>query len=99
MTISVIIFSGYIYGNFAINKNKGLLNSLSNKNKFNTKIVSPNFKLKYGLSDEEIKIRLKKLIRYSEPEENKTTIFIWPEGVFSGYSYKEIIFLKKKNQT
>ena len=42
-----------------------------------------------------LKLRQKKLIKYSEPEENKTTIFIWPEGVFSGYSYKEIIFLKK----
>ena len=31
----------------------------------------------------------------SYASENKTTIFIWPEGVFSGYSYKEIIFLKK----
>ena len=90
----------YIYGDISLNKNQIFLNSFENNNqlkinKTNIKIVSPNFKLKYGLSDEEIKMRLKKLIRYSEPEENKTTLFIWPEGVFSGYSYKEIIFLKK----
>ena len=71
-------------------------NKQLNINKANIKIVSPNFKLEYGLSNEEIKLRLKKLIKYSEPEENKTTIFIWPEGVFSGYSYQEIIFFKKK---
>ena len=36
------------------------------------------------------------MIRYSEPIKNqKKTLFVWPEGVFSGYSYYEIINLKK----
>ena len=98
--IPLFLSSLYIYGDISLNKNQIFLNSFKNNkqlkiNKANIKIVSPNFKLEYGLSNEEIKIRLKKLIRYSEPEENKNTIFIWPEGVFSGYSYKEITFLKK----
>ena len=36
-----------------------------------------------------------KIIKYSEPNKEKTTLFIWPEGVFSGYSYKEILPFKK----
>ena len=40
-------------------------------------------------------MRLKKLIRYSEPSKNVQTLFIWPEGVFSGYSYKELLSLNK----
>ena len=59
------------------------------------KIVSPNFELKYGLNEKEIEERLKKLIRYSEPDKNKETLFIWPEGVFSGYSFDEIQPFKK----
>ena len=34
--------------------------------------------------------RLKDLIKYSEPSDEKPTLFIWPEGVFTGYSYEEI---------
>ena len=64
------------------------------------KIVSPSFNLDYGLDINQIENKLKKLIRYSEPNKNKKTIFIWPEGVFSGYTFKEILPFKdlfKKN--
>ena len=49
----------------------------------------------YNISEDEIQKRLEKLIKYSEPENELKTLFIWPEGVFSGYSYKEIFFLKE----
>ena len=55
------------------------------------KVISPNFDLKYNLNKSEIEARLKKLIKYSEPENNFKTLFVWPEGVFSGYSFEEII--------
>ena len=41
-------------------------------------------------------MRFKKLIRYSNPDKKKKTLFIWPEGVFSGYSYDQIL-LKRIN--
>ena len=82
----------FIYGSFEINKNKKFLETVEKK--INVKIISPNFDLKYGLSIAETKNRLKKLIRYSEPVSNKKTLFIWPEGVFSGYSYEEILTFK-----
>ncbi len=90
--IILILLSLYIFGNFQINKNHKLLKNISNK--ISVKVVAPNFDLKYGLNHKEIEERLKKLIRYSEPNENKKTLFIWPEGVFSGYSYNEVLIFK-----
>ena len=91
LTITFILCL-YIYGSFEINKNKYFLQTIEEK--INVKIVSPNFKLEYGLSINQIQNRLEKLIRYSEPEKNKKTLFIWPEGVFSGYSYDQILIFE-----
>ena len=86
---SLVLLSSYIYGNYKINKNKEII-SETNEKVF-VKIISPNFNLKYDLSINEIEERFKKLIRYSDPDEKQQTLFIWPEGVFSGYSYDEIL--------
>tara|TARA_B100000989_G_scaffold295792_1_gene277553 strand:+ start:691 stop:2259 length:1569 start_codon:yes stop_codon:yes gene_type:complete len=93
-----IIFIGlslFVFGNYEINKNKKLLREVNDSDKVFIKIISPNFELKYGLTEEQIKERLKKLIRYSNPIKDKKTVFIWPEGVFSGYSYEEVFSFKK----
>ncbi len=82
----------HIHGNYVINKNEKLLEQIDEK--FFVKIISPNFNLEYGLGKTDIEDRFKKLIRYSNPEKNKKTLFIWPEGVFSGYSYDEILVFK-----
>ena len=92
LTISFIIFSFYIYGNYEINKNKKILKNSNEK--VYVKIISPNFNLEYGLSANEIEERFKKLIKYSDPEKERKTLFIWPEGVFSGYSFDEILSFK-----
>ncbi len=89
----LILFMLYIYGNHSINLNQKKIQSVDNK--LNIKIISPNFELKYGLNQDEIKNRLRKLIRYSDPINDKKTLYIWPEGVFSGYSFKELLDLKK----
>ena len=45
------------------------------------KIISPNFSLKdYTTKSEEFQI--KRLIKISDPEKDKKTLFIWPEGIF-----------------
>ena len=92
IVIFFIILSLYIYGNYEINKNKLALESV--KEKAYVKIISPNFNLEYGLNAQEIEDRFRKLIKYSDPDKDKETLFIWPEGVFSGYSYKEILTFK-----
>ena len=89
----IIILSLYIYGDYIINKNNKFLETF--KKKQLVKVISPNFELKYDLSQNEIEERLKKLIRYSEPNKEKSTLFIWPEGVFSGYSFSEISIFKE----
>ncbi len=93
LMIPLILFSLYLYGSHSVNLNQKNLNKQTEK--YYIKVISPNFELEYGLNIEEIKLRLKRLIRYSEPSKNIQTLFIWPEGVFSGYSYKELLTLKK----
>ena len=89
---TILIASFYIYGSVKINENKNFLKTLNKK--IYVKIISPNFKLEYGLSINKIEDRLKKLIRYSDPDPKKKTLFIWPEGVFSGYAYNEVLIFK-----
>ena len=67
---------------------------MSNKNRFYTKIVSPNFELKYNTSINEIETKMIKLIRYSNPNKEYKTLFVWPEGIFTGYSFEEIYKFK-----
>ena len=86
------IFSLFIYGSYEINNNKKKIQSLNNRSFI--KIISPNFDLEYGLNSRQIEERFKKLIRYSNPDKQKETIFIWPEGVFSGYNYNQILIFK-----
>ncbi len=83
----------YIYGNFIINQNQKNLKNYGEK--YNIKVVSPNFNLEYGLTKNEIEDRIKNLIKYSDPYNKKKTLFVWPEGVFSGLSYNEILVFKK----
>ena len=57
--------------------------------KFDIKIISPNFSLKdYNTKSEEF--QLKRLIKISDPEKDKKTIFIWPEGIFYESYLKDI---------
>ncbi len=92
-SLTIIITLGfYIFGNHEINKNKKLLEKVDEK--VFVKIISPNFELKYDLSVKAIEKRFEKLIRISNPDKNKKTLFIWPEGVFSGYSYEEVLVFK-----
>ena len=87
----VTFFSSYIYGNYVLNNNKiNSQNYLKDNNQINIKIVSPNFNLKYNLSDKETSERIKKLIKYSDIEKSKKTLFVWPEGALSGKYFFEI---------
>ena len=87
------VFSLYVFGNYEINKNKKVLDTTTEK--IFVKIVSPSFDLEYGLDAKDIEKRFKKIIRYSDPDQNRKTLFVWPEGVFSGYSYNEILNFKE----
>ena len=92
---AVLVFTNYIYGTFAVNKNKAFINNINKSKRVNIKVVSPNFTIKYDQTNQEIENKLKNLIRYSDPNPERNTIFIWPEGVFTGYSYGEVLKFSK----
>ena len=77
LLIFLIIFvANYLYGILKIGS------SVYNFDKnINVKIVSPNFSLKDYNTQSEMS-QLKRLIKISDPDKNKKTLFIWPEGIF-----------------
>jgi len=77
ISIFLIIFIvNYSYGIFKFNNNNYEFDE-----KINVKIISPNFSLKdYNTQSETFQI--KRLIKISNPEKDKKTLFIWPEGIF-----------------
>jgi apolipoprotein N-acyltransferase len=90
--IGLIFFGNYIYGSSLIEKNdKYLANlKLDSKNSIYTKIISPGFDLKYNLSNNDLAKNISNLIKYSEPDKYKKTLFVWPEGVFTGFNFEQI---------
>ena len=90
----LLIFSLYIYGNFVLNTSKEEIPRVSKNNEVNFKIISPSFDINYGLTDADVEKLLKKIIKFSEPNKNEKTIFVWPEGVFAGYYYRDLVKFK-----
>ena len=89
----IVIFSSifivnYFYGSYKINKS----NYNFNEN-INVKIISPNFSIKdYNINSEFD--QLKRLIKISEPDKDKKTLFIWPEGIFYESHLQNIVLYK-----
>ena len=76
LIITLIFISNYFYGSNRIDNN----NYLYDKN-ISIKIISPSISLEDYKYKTEIS-QLEKLIKISNPNKNKKTIFIWPEGLF-----------------
>ena len=72
----VIFCFNYFYGTSKLNNN--IYNFDKN---FYVKIVSPSFSLEDYQHQTE-NYQLKRLIKISNPEKEKKTLFIWPEGIF-----------------
>ena len=56
----------------------------------NVKVISPSFDMRYIESDSQIEETIKKIIRYSDPEAAKETLFVLPEGIFAGVYYEDL---------
>ncbi len=95
--VLALFFCNYIFGSYIINNNQKIIKNYEDKNEnlHKIKIVSPNFDLKYNLSNYDIENLIKELIKYSEPDKSKETLFIWPEGVFTGFELNDIVQYKK----
>jgi apolipoprotein N-acyltransferase len=90
--ISLVFFGNYIYGSSIIKKNSENLTNLKldSKNSIYIKIISPSFDLKYNLSNTDLSENISRLIKFSDPDKNRKTLFIWPEGVFTGFNFEQI---------
>ena len=90
--LGLVFFGNYIYGSSIIKKNNENITQLKSNsdNSVYTKIISPNFDLKYNLSNTDLNENISRLIKYSEPQKEKKTLFVWPEGVFTGFSFEQI---------
>jgi len=84
----LIFIANYFYGSYKVNNSKYNFD----KN-INVKIISPNFSLKDYSNNSELD-QLKRLIKISEPEEDKKTLFIWPEGIFYESYLQNIVLYK-----
>ena len=80
-SILTIFFIIIFVGNYLYGTNKVKNNNYSLDHSINIKIISPGFSLKDYNNRSEIS-QLERLIRISDPDKNKKTIFIWPEGIF-----------------
>ena len=88
LTFLFIFIINYFYGSYKINNS----NYDFDKN-INVKIISPNFSLKDYNVNKELD-QLKRLIKISEPEKDKKTLFIWPEGIFYESYLQNIVLYK-----
>jgi len=80
----VILIVNYFYGSHKMNEN-----AYNFEENIYVKIISPNFSLKDYKENTEIS-QLERLIKISNPDKNKKTLFIWPEGIFYESNLKDI---------
>ena len=83
-----MFIGNYSYGSYKISTS-----SYDFDKNINVKIVSPNFSLKDYNTQSEID-QLERLIQISDPEKNKKTLFIWPEGIFYESNLQNIALYK-----
>jgi len=87
--IFLIIFLVFIFANYTYGFNKISNSHYKFDENVSLKIVSPNFSLVDYNDTPEIE-QLERLIKISNPEKKKKTVFIWPEGIFYESYLKDI---------
>ena len=94
----ILFFSNYFYGSYKINTADSNINKVNKS--INFKIVTAGLELSEFKYPKDVALRL---IKLSEPEKGKKTIFVWPEGTFMSENFsniknnREIKSLFKKN--
>ena len=83
-----IFVCNYLFGHYKMNNNKYDFDE-----SIYVKIVSPSFSLKDYSTQSEFN-QLERLIKISDPNKNKKTLFIWPEGIFYESHLENLILYK-----
>ena len=95
-SISLILIN-YFYGiNSITNFNKNSIKKLET----NIKIISPRIEINKFVYEDSINLIAQEIIKLSDPNKNIKTIFIYPEGTFSGMYLNDLNYLEgifKKN--
>tara|TARA_Y100001970_G_scaffold125834_1_gene155647 strand:- start:9006 stop:10559 length:1554 start_codon:yes stop_codon:yes gene_type:complete len=84
----ILIFVNYFYGSYKVNSST----QTDNVNKVNFKIVTAGMNLSDFKNEFDV---ASKLSKYSDPQKDKSTIFVWPEGVFLNNNFNENNDVKK----
>ena len=79
---TILVFSNYFYGSYKVNATT----KNNSSKKINFKIVSGGLDLSDFKNEKETTL---KLIKFSEPDKEKKTIFIWPEGIFLSKNFNQ----------
>ena len=79
---TILFFANYFYGSYKINSVK-----YEKDKNINFKIVSAHIDLLEFQDKEKVIV---KLIKYSNPDKDKATIFVWPEGVLMGEDFDNL---------
>ena len=87
----LVVVSFFIYGNYQIKEFKKLPNLV---NAYSIKAISSNISLDRFYTEKNEQEIINELIALSEPEKNKPTIFIWPEGIITGSDLENIHIYK-----
>ena len=93
----IIVCTNFVYGKLRIDSFENIIET---KLKTKFKIISPNINLKRFLDNEDPIIRISDVIKLSGPEKDNNTVFIFPEGMLSGFdleNLKNINFIFKEN--
>ena len=85
-----LILINFFYGTYTVeNFNKKKLKKLE----LNIKIISPKIEIKRYFEQDSIELIAKELIKLSNPDKSKKTIFIYPEGTFTGLYLDDLNYL------
>ena len=93
----IIVCTNFVYGKL---RTYSFENIVETKLKTKFKIISPNINLNRFLDNEDPIIRISDVIKLSGPEKDNNIVFIFPEGMLSGFdleNLKNINFIFKEN--
>ena len=93
----IIVCTNFVYGKL---RTYSFENIVETKLKTKFKIISPNINLNRFLENEDPIIRISDVIKLSGPEKDNNIVFIFPEGMLSGFdleNLKNINFIFKEN--
>ncbi len=88
----LLISLNSIFGSISLKNN----NKQKNKNLDTVvKVISPKIEMNRYFNNEDLSVKIEELIFLSNPNLEKKTLFIFPEGIFSGINLNELIIYKK----